>query len=110
MCGTSVALSWLLASVAHESLPDLPDNLGQTDFNARQVSLLLTGPLFACFLNVIQYKNITCKVIETLKNVVDLGPRPVGSPANLQAVNVIRHSFLSLLVFGKSDMEDFHWK
>ena len=51
------------------------------------------------------HRNITCKVIETLKNVVDLGPRPVGSPANLQAVNVIRHSFLFLLVFGKSDME-----
>ena len=52
-----------------------------------------------------KHKNITCKVIERLKNVVDLGPRPVGSPANLQAVNVIRHSFLFLLVFGKSDME-----
>ena len=101
MCGTSIALSWLLASVAHKSLPDPPDHgLAETDFNARQVSLFSnwSGPLFARFLNVFNIlymnENITCKVIETLRNVVDLGPRPVGSPANLQALNIIRHSCL----------------
>ena len=30
------------------------------------------------------------QVIETLKDVVDLGARPLGSQANLQAVNIIR--------------------
>ena len=98
VCGTILGLSWLFASVAHKSLPDLPDDLEETDFNARQVCL---SPFFACLLNVsnILYMNeyITCvKVIETLKNVVDLGARPVGSPANLQAVKIIRHSCLSL--------------
>ena len=30
------------------------------------------------------------QVIEQLKEVVDLGPRPVGSQANLQAVQIIK--------------------
>ena len=33
---------------------------------------------------------MSTKVIEQLKEVVDLGPRPVGSQANLQAVQIIK--------------------
>ena len=35
-------------------------------------------------------QNITLKVIEALKHVVDLGPRPAGSQANQQAANIIK--------------------
>ena len=37
VCGTSLALSWIFASVAHKSLPEIPEHLGEADFNAHQV-------------------------------------------------------------------------
>ena len=39
VCGTSVALSWLFASLAHNSLPGVPDNLSETDFDTFQVKI-----------------------------------------------------------------------
>ena len=37
VCGTSIGLSWLFASLAHTSLPDVPKNLEENDFNAHKV-------------------------------------------------------------------------
>ena len=37
VCGTSIGLSWLFASMAHTSLPDVPKNLEENDFNAHKV-------------------------------------------------------------------------
>ena len=82
VCGTSIGLSWLFASLAHTSLPDVPKNLEENDFNAHKVFRYLD--------NWTWNMRKSIQVIEQLEEVVDLGPRPVGSQANLQAVQIIK--------------------
>ena len=97
VCGTSIGLSWLFASLAHTSLPDVPKNLGENDFNAHKVFRYLDNRAWSMIMST--------KVIEQLKEVVDLGPRPVGSQANLQAVQIIKCLPAFKILQAKSDVK-----
>ena len=42
VCVLSVALPWFSAAVVHNSRPEVPQNIGEKDFNARQVDVQCT--------------------------------------------------------------------